>query len=78
MKKAIKPESPAFKVGDLVKLKSGGPTMTVHGIEGNDPFLGRSNEYHQYYCVWFAGSKNQGATFTEEALQHAEPEEKKK
>lgn len=35
-----------FKVGDIVKLKSGGPEMTVQSIhEGSN----------NYRCQWFAG-----------------------
>ena len=37
--------SQEFKIGDVVKLKSGGPTMTVNNIEENG----------EIYCQWFAG-----------------------
>jgi uncharacterized protein YodC (DUF2158 family) len=36
----------AFNAGDVVFLKSGGPKMTVTGIEGN-----------YAYCEWFDGLK---------------------
>ena len=34
-----------LKIGDVVKLKSGGPIMTVNNIEENG----------EMYCKWFAG-----------------------
>lgn len=33
-----------FKLGDLVRLKSGGPRMTVEGEPGNGSYV---------RCVWF-------------------------
>jgi len=36
--------SQKFKIGDVVQLKSGGPTMTVSKF-GDD---------NRVYCVWFA------------------------
>jgi uncharacterized protein YodC (DUF2158 family) len=33
-----------IKVGDVVKLKSGGPLMTIERKKGN-----------YFYCVWFNG-----------------------
>lgn len=49
-----------FKIGDVVKLKSGGPNMTVTDTD-LDP--GES-----YWCQWFAGSKEQKAHFPADAL----------
>jgi uncharacterized protein YodC (DUF2158 family) len=51
-----------FKIGDIVQLKSGGPTMTVtepHEYEGD----------LSYVCTWFAGKKNERARFPENALE---------
>ena len=42
----------AITVGDVVQLKSGGPTMTVAWIED-----------HEAYCEWFDLKKNVGAKF---------------
>ncbi|NRA53025.1 MAG: DUF2158 domain-containing protein [Gammaproteobacteria bacterium] len=37
-----------FKIGDVVRLKSGGPLMTVQSIW----------EDGQYQCAWFVDSKS--------------------
>jgi uncharacterized protein YodC (DUF2158 family) len=51
-----------FEVGDLVKLKSGGPVMTiseiVHGINKDG-----------YNCKWFKGASKEQAFFEEEVLK---------
>lgn len=46
-----------IKAGDQVKLKSGGPTMTVKNI-GN-----YSYEKNVAMCAWFDGSKLKEDTF---------------
>lgn len=38
-----------FKVGDLVKLKSGGPVMTINYI--------REEQDNECVCVWFTEKK---------------------
>lgn len=38
----------ALKIGDVVKLKSGGPTMTIHSIDKSGGWIN---------CQWFAGDK---------------------
>ncbi|HBL7130711.1 TPA: YodC family protein [Serratia marcescens] len=51
--------STQFETGQIVKLKSGGPEMTVHGfsvIQG------------AYHCQWFAGKKLEGGYFPLESL----------
>jgi uncharacterized protein YodC (DUF2158 family) len=57
----------SFKVGDTVKLKSGGPDMTVTriGTAGDEPMV---------WCVWFEGTKDAYALFPPEALK-ASPEQ---
>ena len=55
---------PKFKVGDIVKLKSGGPNMTISAIK-NDPdssnlngkIIMTSGFFGNYECKWF---ENQG------------------
>ena len=49
-----------FKIGDIVRLKSGGPSMTV--VEAAGPDI-------QYVsCAWFAGSRKEVGSFPPEAL----------
>jgi uncharacterized protein YodC (DUF2158 family) len=47
----------AFSAGDVVKLKSGGPAMTIRWVEVTD---GGTEEA---YCEWFVKDENKGATF---------------
>ena len=51
----------AFKSGDLVKLKSGGPTMTVLEKLDND----------LYRCMWFVAGDCRKENFPPEALVKA-------
>lgn len=44
--------------GDVVRLKSGGPDMTVKWAEEGDA-----------YCEWFDGKANKGANFTLTSLE---------
>jgi uncharacterized protein YodC (DUF2158 family) len=44
--------------GDLVGVKSGGPTMTVAGLE-----MGK------VICEWFDGAKQMGGVFTPSVLE---------
>lgn len=49
-----------FAVGDIVKLKSGGPDMTVQ----------RWDKVYLYYtCQWFAGKKLESGDFKAESLE---------
>ena len=54
-----------FSVGDVVELKSGGPTMTI--IAATPP-SGSNNEWY-YTCAWFAGEKADQGTFAASALR---------
>lgn len=53
-------KSNQFSVGDVVKLKSGGPDMTIRSV----PDL----HSKQYLCQWFAGKKLEQGSFPEESL----------
>ena len=48
-----------FKLGDVVQLKSGGPSMTV-------TYVGSENTL---YCKWFEGSKVHEGEFPSSALK---------
>ena len=62
-----------FKLGDLVKLKSGGPVMTV--VEIIEGYLTEVDA--RYYCVWFSGKKQEGGKFVEPSLLPATEEDLK-
>jgi uncharacterized protein YodC (DUF2158 family) len=49
---ATLPQTPTFKAGDLVKLRSGGPKMTIDSL-----ITGRA------ICIWFheGGAKQEGS-----------------
>lgn len=58
------PVKPKFKIGDVVKLKSGGPDMTVkHVIPGDANTI--------YDCQWFAGKKLEAGRFPTDSLEFA-------
>jgi uncharacterized protein YodC (DUF2158 family) len=56
-----------LKTGDTVRLKSGGPVMTI----------GAAMSATSYRCDWFSGSTLQHGTFQVEQLEKAEPESKR-
>lgn len=49
-----------FKSGDIVKLKSGGPDMTVQRYD-------KLNS--GYRCQWFAGKKLESGVFPENSVE---------
>ena len=60
---------PRFKSGDLVVLKSGGPTMTVDTVN-TDIF--DDNKTTGILCVWFVGEKLERVRFDHRAVEHAQ------
>src|SRR4051812_16458667 len=56
---------PHFKSGDLVVLKSGGPTMTVDTVN-TDIF--DDNKMTGLLCVWFVGKKLERVRFDHRAV----------
>ncbi|HEV3110067.1 MAG TPA: DUF2158 domain-containing protein [Candidatus Binataceae bacterium] len=50
-----------FQVGDVVKLKSGGPLMTIEEIDGD-----------RAHCLWFKGDKRETGTFPLATLTKAD------
>ena len=56
-----------FKTGDMVKLISGGPTMTVKRID-----------YNSVECQWFAGKKLESGYFPPDSLIRVSVDEKEK
>lgn len=59
----------AFVVGNIVKLKSGGPEMTVK--------CPASSTGDYFDCQWFAGKKLEAGRFPADSLELVKPEEKK-
>lgn len=60
---------PPFKPGDLVVLKSGGPTMTVDAVN-TDIF--DDDKITGIVCVWFMGKKLERVRFDHRAIEHAQ------
>jgi uncharacterized protein YodC (DUF2158 family) len=58
--------STSFKVGDVVRLKSGGEKMTVGQLE-KDVNSGAPDKF--VFCSWFVGKKLQQKTFPVEMLE---------
>ncbi|TNE65275.1 MAG: DUF2158 domain-containing protein [Rhodobacteraceae bacterium] len=54
-----------FKPGDVVQLKSGGPSMTVSQLPGKHGHVPRDS----YVCQWFKGASKEQGAFVEEELQ---------
>lgn len=53
-------QSTEVTIGTIVKLKSGGPDMTVKGY---------SSSQESYVCQWFAGKKLEQGYFRVESLE---------
>ena len=61
-------KAPQFDVGTIVKLKSGGPDMTIKGVTNT---AGTS-----VGCQWFAGKKLENGIFPVDSLELVKPEPK--
>jgi uncharacterized protein YodC (DUF2158 family) len=55
-----------LSVGQVVKLKSGGPEMTIRSVIEPDPMYQRLE--YSYHCQWFAGKKLESGQFPHESL----------
>jgi uncharacterized protein YodC (DUF2158 family) len=53
------------EIGDVVRLKSGGPAMTVEVVT-------KATEGHLVRCVWFDDGEAKRGTFPAAALDEAE------
>jgi uncharacterized protein YodC (DUF2158 family) len=63
-----------FKSGDIVRLKSGGPDMTVVGRDKStevDAIIANTSDWVD--CMWFAGKKCEKESFPPETLGRVEP-----
>ena len=56
----------AIKAGDVVRLRSGGPKMTVTNV--GVPQFGSKT---MVWCVWFDGTDKKEGTFPPEAVVEA-------
>jgi uncharacterized protein YodC (DUF2158 family) len=61
-----------FKSGDIVKLKSGSPNMTV----SNYVAIAAGRESQTVQCKWFAGAKSEASNFHEDMLVPVEEDKK--
>ncbi len=56
----------AFKKGEIVMLKSGGPPMTVDALPGEEKLAKVKIEY---LCRWFKGASPERGSFAEHILE---------
>ena len=60
---------PAFDIGDVVKLRSGGPTMSIYDVIGDDTVI----------CQWFdSGDREQRTDFNVACLVYGVRRDKSK
>ncbi|HIE1494195.1 DUF2158 domain-containing protein [Lelliottia nimipressuralis] len=65
---------PKFKIGDIVYLVTGSPSMSV--AEPLIEYKSGSNEFRgNYKCQWFAGKKLEHGNFPEESLTTTNPKQ---
>jgi uncharacterized protein YodC (DUF2158 family) len=71
-----------FDIGDQVKLRSGGPVMTVKYMQKPSiiraSFDNDDDEGVNYGCQWFAGAKLNEGHFPEGSIEAADGEAKKR
>lgn len=61
-----------FKPGDIVRLKSGGPDMTIV-----KPLISIGESHNgYYYTTWFAGKKQEKSNFHEDTIVLVEDDKK--
>ena len=67
------PAAPVFEVGDVVRLKSGGPPMTVKAVLVVDPNAPHDRPQGRYACVWFGADLGSARhdVFSAEVLKKA-------
>ena len=58
-----------FQKGDVVRLKSGGPDMTIGYFE--DDVNNPENKNAFAFCTWFVGKKSKGKVYPLELLEKA-------
>lgn len=56
-----------YNIGDVVKLNSDGPNMTVKLVPGYE--MGADEAREVYRCQWFAGKKLESGEFPEASLE---------
>ncbi len=54
-----------FEIGDIVRLRSGGPLMTVHNVDDYSP----TGPNPGLLCIWFDGAKRVQEVFHPKAVE---------
>jgi uncharacterized protein YodC (DUF2158 family) len=57
-----------FNVGDIVRLKSGSPKMTIQKIDEYN-----FDKFYSAICQWFDGDKSKEGTFPLHSIEKVEP-----
>ena len=60
-----------FQQGDVVRLKNGGPWMTITALGGSSGWT--PSPAHAATCMWFEGHKQQETVFDVALLEKAAP-----
>lgn len=59
---------PTFAIGNVVKLKSGGPDMAIKSLKMNKSSYVSEVFSGEYVCQWFAGKKLESGIFPQDSL----------